>query len=294
MSRVNPFRGFGVAMVTPFTREGDVDYERLESLTEELIAAGTDFLCILGTTAETPCLALEEKRAIIRTVLKVNQGRLPILLGAGGNCTENVCAYLQEEDLTGIDGVLIVAPYYNKPTQEGLYRHYVKIASSTRLPVVLYNVPGRTGVNIEGETTLRIARDCTNVVAIKEASGKIGQIDRILADAPNGFEVICGDDALTYEVIHLGAAGVISVAGNAHPELFGEMVHKALAGDREGALAYHRRLLPLYSLLSVDGNPAGIKAVLAIRGKAENVLRLPIVPVRATTFDAIKEVEANL
>lgn len=293
MTRVNPFKGLGVALVTPFKKDGSVDYKRLETLVNDLIENETDFLCVLGTTAETPCLTAKEKAEIIDTVRRVNAGRVPLLLGCGGNCTENVCQYLQETNLSGIDGVLIVAPYYNKPTQEGLYRHFIKVAAATPLPVVLYNVPGRTGVNIEAETTIRIANDCPNVVAIKEASGKVAQIGNILDHAPEGFEVISGDDSITYELLTMGATGVISVVGNAYPRRFAEMVHKTLAQDLVTGQTIHQELSPLFPLLSIEGNPAGVKALLAIQGKAENELRLPIVPVSEQTYRAIADLTSD-
>ena len=211
MNRFNPFKGLGTALVTPFRKDGSVDEEGLTRLVEDQIAQGVDFLCVLGTTAETPCLSAVEKRLVMNLVKRVNAGRLPLLLGAGGNHTAEVIDYLQTADLEGFAGVLIVTPYYNKPSQEGLYQHFCAVAAATDLPVVLYNVPGRTGVNLAAETTLRIARDCKNVVAVKEASGKLAQIEQILAGAPEGFEVLSGDDAITLEILTLGGAGVISV-----------------------------------------------------------------------------------
>lgn len=288
MNRVNPFRGLGVALVTPFKPNGEIDFERLESLVENQISEGADFICALGTTAETPCLAAEEKKRVVQTVKRVNAGRVPILLGVGSNCTETVVSYLQNEDLEGIDGVLVVTPYYNKPSQEGLYRHFCTIAQATPLPIVLYNVPGRTGVNLLAETTLRIANACGNVVAIKEASGNVAQIDAIIEGAPKGFEVLSGDDAITFELLTIGATGVISVVGNAYPSVFGKMVHGALEGDYTSALKIHRKFSKAYSLLSADGNPSGIKALLSIQGKCENRLRLPLVSVRPETYNGLE------
>ena len=246
----------GIALVTPFLEDGSVDFAALEKLVEYQIAEGADFLCVLGTTAETPCLAPDEQQAIISTVRRVNAGRVPLLLGAGGNCTRHVVESLQRLDVTGLSGVLIVCPYYNKPTQEGLYQHFAAVAEASPLPVVLYNVPGRTGVNLEAETTLRIARDYANVVAIKEASGKLDQIAHILQHAPEGFDVLSGDDALTYDMIGMGAKGVISVIGNAYPALFTQMVHDARDGRQAEALATHQRLTDMYELMTRDGNPA--------------------------------------
>lgn len=288
MKRENIFKGLGVAVATPFTADGAVDYPALHSIIDHQIEQGADFLCVLGTTAETPCLDATEKNEITRRMAEWVKKRVPILLGCGSNNTADVVRFLQTADLTGIDGVLIVCPYYNKPSQEGLYQHFCHVAAASPLPVVLYNVPGRTGVNLDAATTLRIARDCPNVVAIKEASGKIGQIEDILKDAPEGFDVLSGDDAITLELISAGAAGVISVIGNAYPAEFGEMVHSALAGDFNTALRWHRRFNELYKLMSADGNPAGVKALLSVLGKAENRLRLPLVPVRHETMERIR------
>ena len=289
----NIFKGLGVALVTPFKTDGQVDFDALESLVNSQIKQGTDFLCVLGTTAETPCLSIEEKRQIVEFVVKLVDKRMPLLLGCGGNNTAEVVRYLEEENLVGIDGVLIVTPYYNKPSQEGLYQHFCAVAGATKLPVVLYNVPGRTGVNLEAATTLRIARDNENVVAVKEASGKIAQIEDIVAGAPDGFEVLSGDDAITLELLTIGGAGVISVIGNAYPREFGDMVHKALSGNFTEALQVHRRFNGLYKQMSVDGNPSGIKALLAVQGMIDNNLRLPLVSARQETIAKIRDLVAK-
>ncbi len=294
MGRTNPFKGLGIALVTPFKEDGSVDFASLVALVERQIAGGVDFICVLGTTAETPCLTAGEKRAVMDTVVRTAAGRVPLLLGAGGNCTAEVARGLRETDLTGFAGVLIVTPYYNKPSQEGLYRHYCEVAKSSPLPVVLYNVPGRTGVNLEAETTLRIARDCPNVVAVKEASGRITQIEDIVENAPEGFEVLSGDDAITFELLSIGATGVISVVGNALPALFGSMVHSELRGDFTTALPVHRSLSRVYKLMTADGNPAGVKALLGVMGLAENVLRLPLVPASAATTGQLSSLSAAL
>lgn len=293
MKRENPFKGLGIALVTPFNEDGSINFSQLDTLVEEQIAGGIDFLCVLGTTAETPCLSDSEKQQVMSRVKAVNNGRVPLLLGAGGNCTANVVSYLQTADLSGYDGVLIVAPYYNKPSQEGLYRHFTAVAQASPLPVVLYNVPGRTGVNIEASTTLRIAADNANVVAIKEASGRIEQIEDIVKNAPEGFEVLSGDDSITFELLTIGAKGVISVVGNAYPKEFGQMVHAALSGDYTRSLTIHRSLSEAYKLLSKDGNPAGIKALLGVLGKASNTLRLPLAPARECTYKALEEFAAQ-
>lgn len=290
----NIFRGLGVAVITPFTADGNIDFYSLRQLIDTLIAEdAADFLCVLGTTAETPTLSAEEKELVMETFVDAVAGRVPLLLGCGGNDTRSVCRYLENANLEGFDGVLIVAPYYNKPTQEGLYQHYVAVADASPLPVVLYNVPGRTGVNLTAATTIRIAEDSPNVVAIKEASGQLSQIDAIIAGAPDGFEVISGDDSLTYSTIGLGAVGVISVIANAFPTEMRQLVHDALDGNVDAALDTHRHMQDLFRLSFVDGNPAGVKSMLALQERCTNVLRLPLVPVSEHTEARIAEALAN-
>ena len=284
------FSGMGVALVTPFTKTGDVDYAALERLVQMHIDCGTAFLCVQGTTAETPTLTLEEKREIRKRIIKQVDGRMPIMLGVGGNCTRAVADELRNEDLTGVDAILSVAPYYNKPSQEGMYQHFAAIAKASPVPVILYNVPGRVGVNMTAETTLRIAHEFENVVAIKEASGNLGQMEAIIKDKPKHFEVISGDDGLAFPLITLGGAGVISVIGNAFPKEFGRMVRLTLAGDYDNARNIHHQFLDLFDLLFVDGNPAGIKCLLNAMGYIENKLRLPLVPTRLTTYEKIRQV----
>ncbi|MCG2646063.1 4-hydroxy-tetrahydrodipicolinate synthase [Alloprevotella tannerae] len=288
MNRSNPFQGFGVALATPFNSDGSIDFVALRSLVDNIIVGGVDFICVLGTTAETPTLTEEEKLEIRRVVVEVNQERVPLLLGAGNNSTQAVCRQLREDNFEGFSGLLMVCPFYNKPTQEGLYQHFKKISEESPLPIVLYNIPGRTGVNLQAATTLRLANDCPNIVAIKEASGIITQIEEIVEYAPDGFDVFSGDDAITFELLTIGAKGVISVIGNAYPEEFGAMVHAAQAGDYTSALNQHRQFRRLYKLMSVDGNPSGIKGLLYIQGKADNIVRLPLVPVRVETLEAIR------
>ncbi len=278
-----------MALVTPFLENGEIDFESLRNLTENILQAQADFLCVLGTTAETPCLSSEEKAAVMSEVVRIVNRRVPLLLGCGGNNTAAVVDYLKSADLTDFDGVLIVTPYYNKPSQEGLYRHYKTVAEASPLPVVLYNVPGRTGVNLSASTTVRIARDCENVVAIKEASGNIGQIEDILAGAPEGFEVLSGDDAIALDLISMGAVGVISVVGNACPAEFGKMVHKALEDDYTTSVHCNRKFHRLFRLMMVDGNPSGVKSLLALQGKIGNFLRLPLVPASLETQQKIKD-----
>ena len=288
MNRSNPFQGFGVALATPFNSDGSIDFVALRSLVDNIIVGGVDFICVLGTTAETPTLTEEEKLEIRRVVVEVNQERVPLLLGAGNNSTQAVCRQLREAHFEGFSGLLMVCPFYNKPTQEGLYQHFKKISEESPLPIVLYNIPGRTGVNLQAATTLRLANDCPNIVAIKEASGIITQIEEIIEYAPDGFDVFSGDDAITFELLTIGAKGVISVIGNAYPEEFGAMVHAAQAGDYTSALSQHRQFRRLYKLMSVDGNPSGIKGLLYIQGKADNIVRLPLAPVRVETLEAIR------
>ena len=280
-------RGMGVALVTPFDATGEVDYDALNRLVDYQIDSRADFLCVLGTTAETPTLSDQEKMAVRRAVVERNAGRLPILLGCGGNCTRNIVNQLANDAMEDVDAILSVVPYYNKPTQEGMYAHFKAIAEATELPIILYNVPGRTGVNMLPETTLRLAVDFKNVVGIKEASGNVEQIEYILRHRPEGFKVFSGDDGITLPLIKSGADGVISVIGNAYAAEFAELVHLAQAGRFAEAEAIDKHLTELYSLLFVDGNPAGVKCLMELRGMLQNVLRLPLVPAKQTTKEKI-------
>ncbi len=289
MADIN-LRGMGVALITPFKEDESVDYEALGRLVDYQVQNGTDYLVVLGTTAETPTLTEAEKKKIIDLVVTKVNGRIPIVLGVGGNCTRSVVEKLKNDDFRGIDAILSVVPYYNKPSQEGIYQHYKAIAEATRLPIVLYNVPGRTGVNMTAATTLRIAREFKNVIAVKEASGNITQMDDIIKNKPANFNVISGDDGITFPLITLGAIGVISVIGNAFPREFSRMVRLGLAGDYENARTIHHRFTELFELLFVDGNPAGAKSMLNAMGFIENKLRLPLVPTRITTFEKIRNV----
>lgn len=290
----NKFKGLGVALVTPFTTTGEVDYDSLRRLLDYQLSNGVDFLCVLGTTAETPCLTAEEKRRVREIVVEKVRGSIPILLGCGGNNTAAIVEELQTGDFTGIDGILSVCPYYNKPSQEGIYRHFKAIAQATNMPVVLYNVPGRVGVNMTAETTLRLARECENVVAVKEASGNFSQIDDIIKNKPKDFDVLSGDDGITFPLMTLGAKGVISVIGNALPKEFGRMVRLAARGEFSTALQIHHKFAELFKLLFVDGNPAGVKAMLNNMGLIENELRLPLVPAKITTMSEIAAIIKEL
>ena len=284
----NIFKGLGIALVTPFTADGEVDYKAIVRLVEYQIQNGADFLCILATTGETPCLSTEEKENIKKLVVDTNRGRLPILMGCGGNNTRAVVEELKTADWTGM------CPYYNKPSQEGLYQHFKAIAEASPLPVVLYNVPGRTGINMKSETTVRLARDCENIVAVKEASGSLEQVDEIIKNKPERFDVLSGDDALTFSMVASGAAGSISVIGNALPKEVSRMIRLEFKGEYEAARTIHHRFTELYSLLFVDGNPAGVKALLHEMGFIENVLRLPLVPTRITTLQKMTEILKTL
>ena len=290
----NKFKGLGVALVTPFTSDGSVDWAALYRLVEFQISSDADFLCGMGTTAETPTLSAEEKERIKKDLVERVAGRVPILLGCGGNNTAAVVNELQTADFTGIDGILSICPYYNKPSQEGLYQHFKAIAKASPVPVVLYNVPGRTGVNMTAETTLRLAREFDNIVAIKEASGNISQMDDIIKNKPKNFDVISGDDGITFPLITLGAVGVISVIGNALPREFSRMVRLGLKGEYRQALHIHHKFTELFKLLFVDGNPAGVKALLNEMGLIENNLRLPLVPAQLNTERRISEIVKEL
>lgn len=290
----NIFKGLGIALITPFKKDGSVDYEALERVIDYQLNNGADFLCILATTGETPCLTADEKVAIKQLVVKLVAGRIPIVMGCGGNNTAAVVEELKNTDWSGIDGILSVCPYYNKPSQEGLYQHFKAIAKASPLPVILYNVPGRTGINLKAETTCRLAHDCKNIVAIKEASGSLEQVDDIIKNRPDGFDVLSGDDALTFPMVASGAAGVISVIGNALPKEFSRMIRYEFRGEYEPARRIHHKFTELYQLLFVDGNPAGVKALLHEMGMIENELRLPLVPTRIATMQKMAAILKEL
>ena len=288
------FKGLGIALVTPFTLQGEVDYEALKRLVEYQIANGADFFCILATTGEVPCLMQEEKEKITKLVLEINQGRLPILKYCGGNNTRAVIEEIQNTDWTGVDGILSICPYYNKPSQEGIYQHFKAIAEISPRPIVLYNVPGRTGVNMKPQTLIRLANDCPNIVGVKEASGSLEQVDELIKGKPDRFDIISGDDALTFSMVASGAVGVISVIGNALPKEFSRMIRLEFKGEYEPARKIHHMFTELYKLLFVDGNPAGVKALLNDMGHIENVLRLPLVPTRIETKDKMARILKEL
>ena len=293
MVNVN-LKGMGVALITPFKEDESVDFEALGRLVDYQLQNGTDYLVVLGTTAETPTLTCDEKKQVSEFIINKVNGKLPIVLGVAGNSTRSVVEELKTKSFKGVDAILSVVPYYNKPSQEGIYQHYQAISESTDLPILLYNVPGRTGVNMVAETTLRLARDFKNIIGIKEASGNIVQMDDIIKNKPKDFMVISGDDGVTYPLISLGAVGVISVIGNAFPKEFSRMVRLALSGDWQNALHIHHSFTELIELLFVDGNPAGVKCMLNAMGYCENKLRLPLVPTRITTFEKIRKVLQDL
>ena len=279
----NIFKGLGIALITPFTSEGRVDYDALKRLIEYQLANGADFLCILATTGEAPCLTQQERDDITTFIRERVAGRVPILKYCGGNNTAAVVEEIKTTDWTGIDGILSICPYYNKHSQEGIYQHFKAIAEVSSLPIVLYNVPGRTGVNMKPETIVRLANNFANIVGVKEASGSMEQVDEIIKNKPHRFDVISGDDALTFSMVASGAAGVISVIGNALPKEFSRMIRLEFNGEYEPARKIHHKFTELYSLLFIDGNPAGCKALLNDMGMIENVLRLPLVPTTITT-----------
>lgn len=278
MKQQTLFTGTGVALITPFRRgQETVDFTKLEALIEYIITSGVDYIVALGTTSEAATMTDSERAAVKEFIVETVAGRVPIMLGLGGNNTLAVTDTINRTNFDGIAGILSVAPYYNKPNQRGLLAHYRSVAEASPVPVVMYNVPGRTGVNIAAETTLAIAAECPNVIGIKEASGNISQVMEILRNRPQGFRVISGDDALTYPLLALGADGVISVIANALPKETSDMVHLALKGDFKHALSIHYRLLPLMHAIFDEGNPTGIKALLEAQGRITNILRLPLV-----------------
>ena len=285
---MDKFRGLGVAMVTPFSSNGDIDFQGLENLTNHLIDGGVNYLVVMGTTGENPTINNEEQQQILQKVKEVNAGRLPIVFGIGGNSTNAVVQRLKSEDLSGVNGILSVSPYYNKPSQEGIYQHFKAVNDATPLPVIMYNVPGRTSSTVSAETTLRIAQ-LPNIVATKEASGSFDICMDIVNKKPADFGVISGEDGYTLPFISAGMSGVISVIGNAYPREFSQMVNYALDGDFKNAKHLHYKLWPAMKAIFMDGNPGGVKYILAKKGICGNHFRLPVVPVNAATEKALDE-----
>lgn len=282
MAHIN-ILGMGVALITPFTKTKEIDYPALERVVEHIICNDADFIVVLGTTGETPTLSPEEKLSLMKFVREKVGGRVPLVIGMGGNNTAEIVRMVGETDLSGYEAILSVVPPYNKPSQEGLYCHFKAIAEASPLPVILYNVPGRTGVNMTADTTLRLARDVDNIIGVKEASGNIQQIEKLLREKPEGFTVLSGDDGMTYPLMTLGAEGVISVLGNAYTKEFSKMVHLCLEGNYIEAVDIHNRYIEVIRLLFADGNPAGVKCVMHDMGLIDNELRLPLVPVTEHT-----------
>ena len=285
---MDKIKGTGIALITPFNEDFSIDFQSLEKLINYTIDGGVDFLVIIGTTGESVVLSKLERREIVDFCKKINNGRLPIVLGIGSNNTFALVEEIRSTDFEGIDAVLSVSPYYNKPAQEGIYLHYKMIAEACSLPIILYNVPGRTASNISAETTLRLANDFENIVAIKEASGDLDQIEKILQKRPKNFLVLSGDDNLTSKMIAMGGDGVIAVIGQSHPKDFSAMVRAGLEGNIEKVNQLHEKLSPIYEPLYKDGNPAGIKATLNIMGICKNILRPPLVGVTDETYNNLK------
>ena len=282
-------KGAGVALITPFTQSGEVDYPSLRRLLEFVTKEGTDYLVVQGTTSEVPTLTKEEKRNILDFILEFNQRKLPVVLGLAGYDTAALIKTIKTTNFDGVDAILSVTPYYNRPNQAGLYAHYMAVADASPVPVILYNVPSRTGVNLSAETTLKLAHDHANIIAVKEASGNLPQIMEIIKGKPEGFSVISGDDLMTLPVMSLGAIGVISVAGNACPGFMSLLVKECLREDYVAAAKVHYQMMDFIQAIFLDGSPAGIKAALYIMGFCENVLRLPLVPVNQDVVEIIED-----
>ena len=288
------FSGMGVALVTPFNSNGSVDYNSLSALVTSLSNKGVDYWVVLGTTAESSTLTTQEKAQVLQTVIESNHKNLPIVLGAGGNDTRALCEQLKTQDLRGVDALLSVVPYYNKPTQEGLYQHFAAIAKSTELPILLYNVPSRSGVGLAVDTIVRLANDFDTIIGIKEASGDLVYLTDLISRVPEDFIVTSGDDFTAIPAIYLGASGVISVIGQGVPELFSNGIHAALNRNISTANKVHRSIQHFSRLVFEQGNPSGIKACLTIQGLIENQLRLPLIPVSESLKQGIETELKNL
>ncbi|MDR1113338.1 MAG: 4-hydroxy-tetrahydrodipicolinate synthase [Bacteroidales bacterium] len=283
------FKGLGVALVTPFLQDGTIDFSNLERLVHNLIAHGADYLLALGTNSESPAMSGEEKRDVVKAIVSATAGRVPIVMGVGGYNTQQIIADFNSLDFNDIDAILSVTPYYNKPSQKGLLEHYRVLNHYAPRPVLLYNVPSRTSCNLEAETTLRIAEECSNVIGIKEASGNMNQIMKIMKHKPADFMVISGDDAITLPLLAVGIDGVISVVANAYPTEMAQLVHLGMEHRFKEAQSYHYQILDIIQACFKEGSPAGIKAFLAIQGKMEYYLRLPLHRVSEELQKYIKE-----
>ena len=287
------FTGAGVALVTPFKTNGEVDFDALDRIIENQATGGMDYLVALGTTAEASTLTSEEKLEVVKHA-KNNSEYLPVVVGMGGNDTRSIIKQIEEFDLTGVSGLLIVAPYYNKPSQEGMFRHYSEIAKISPVPIILYNVPSRTGVNLEAETVIRLAETSDKIIAVKEASGIHSQITKIAKNTPDSFSVISGDDVLAITIASVGGKGVISVLANALPGKVSQLIHSAINGNFDEARNTHYQLIELFQLMFKEGNPGGVKALLNIQGIIENELRLPLYKISEDLYNEIKEVYLKL
>ena len=285
----NKLKGTGVAMITPFKEDNNIDFSALEKLTKHLINGNVEFLVVMGTTGENPTLTIQEQEAVLNHIAEVSEKKLPIVFGIGGNNTQAIVNRIKKTDFTNIDAILSAAPYYNKPTQKGLYIHYKNIADTSPVPVILYNVPGRTSVNISAETTIKLANDFENIVAVKEASGNFNQVMQILKNKPDNFTVLSGDDTYTLPYVSLGMNGVISVTANAFPKQFSDMVRAALKHDIKTAQHLHYKLLDLTNALFSEGNPGGVKAALEILGICKKYVRLPLASVSRETHSLIED-----
>jgi 4-hydroxy-tetrahydrodipicolinate synthase len=290
----NKFRGTGVAMITPFHKQGTIDFTALERLIEHLITGGVNYLVVRGTTAETATLTREEQNALAEFVVEIVNKRIPLVIGIGGNNTQEVINKIRMNSLEGYDAILSVTPYYNKPQQRGIYLHYKNIATVSPLPIIMYNVPGRTSVNMKPEITLQLANEFDNIIGVKEASGNMEQIMDIIHNKPKDFLVISGDDLLTLPLLGMGADGVISVIGNAYPKLFSEMVALGLKGDMKKAREIHYKLTDFIRSVFADGNPSGIKAALEIKEIISNNLRLPLVKIEKPHYNQLAAIMAEL
>ncbi|MFO7371380.1 MAG: 4-hydroxy-tetrahydrodipicolinate synthase [Bacteroidales bacterium] len=288
------FTGTGVAIVTPFRNDGSIDFKSLGKLLEHIIKGGVNYVVALGTTGESVTLTKDEKKAVVNFVTDTVAGRVPVVMGIGGNNTQELLDTINQQDFNCIDAILSVAPYYNKPSQQGLYLHFKAIASASPVPVIIYNVPGRTGSNISAETTVKLAGEFPNIIATKEASGNLGQIMQIINTKPKNFQVISGDDALALPIIAVGGAGVISVAANAYPKEISEMAGFALKNEMTRAKALHYKLLEITNTLFEEGNPAGIKALLDIMKISPNNLRLPLVPVSEKLYKKLEQLSKKV
>jgi 4-hydroxy-tetrahydrodipicolinate synthase len=288
------FTGTGVALVTPFNHDKSVDFDSLEKIVNHAVDNGVEYVVALGTTSEAPVLDNSEKKEVVAVIQGTVAGRVPVVLGMGGNNTAAIVKQIKEQTFEGITGILSVVPYYNKPKQSGLFAHFEAIAETSPVPIILYNVPGRTSANLTSETTLKLARECSNIIAIKEASGDFSQIMHLIANKPNGFAVLSGDDVLTMPLMAAGAQGVISVTANACTSDFSDMVRLMLQKNMAAAQKLHYKLLPLMEALFADGNPAGIKALLSLMNFCKEELRLPLVPVNQSTKLKIEHIYQSL